>query len=81
MVITPGIISAAIALLALAGNLLWTMANLRIENRIGAKIEGLKEWMALQYVSSAQFAGLKELLDERHKGLCKRLDVIESERN
>ena len=42
--------TAAIAALGLAGQLLWTLINLRIENRILSRIEDLKDWADDRFV-------------------------------
>jgi hypothetical protein len=54
-----GLITALVMGFGLVANLVWLLTNLRIENRIGSKIDALKDWMDQRYV-------LQEVCDERH---------------
>lgn len=41
--------TAAIAGIGILGNLCWTLVNLRIENKLLTRIDGLKEWVNANY--------------------------------
>ena len=58
-------------------NLVWMATTLRIENRIGAKIDSLKDWMEGRYVSIATFQGHQSVVALQHLELARRLTKIE----
>jgi hypothetical protein len=77
---SASVIAAALGALGLAGNLGWMLINLRMENRIGVKIDGLKAWMEDRYVSVAAWEGCRRLCGERHAEVCRRLEELEGRR-
>ena len=58
-------------------NLVWMATTLRIENRIGVKIEGLKAWLEDRYVSTPKFDGTQEVLRVTHADVERRLAKLE----
>jgi hypothetical protein len=47
---TPEWILAGVAVLGLLGSGLWTVVNLRIENRLLGRIDELKDWCDQRYI-------------------------------
>ena len=89
MNVNGSLIAAAVAVVGLMGNLIWMLINLRMESRIGAKIDALKDWMGERYVATHAFQGcqtlcaerhteLQKLCGERHAEVCRRLKELET---
>ena len=72
---TPQIIAILVGGLI---NLVWMATTLRIENRISAKIEGLKTWLEDRYVSTPKFDGTQEVLRVTHADHERRLAKLEA---
>lgn len=71
------LIGALLVLLGMVANTVWVMANLRIENRIGERVESLKEWMEKRYVSVKALDDLSARSDERYTEITRRLAALE----
>lgn len=46
----PQWVSAAVAGIGLLGSLVWTLVNLRIENRLLKRVDTLKEWADERFI-------------------------------
>lgn len=66
-----------LVLLGMVANTVWVIANLRIENRIGERVESLKEWMDERYVSVKSLDALAAKSDERYSEITRRLIQLE----
>lgn len=49
----PTWITAAVSVMGFIGNLLWTVINLRIENKILTRLDELKDWADARFVMKA----------------------------
>ena len=76
----PTYIGAALSALGLVGNLVWTVVNLRTHALITAKIDELKKDLKAEYVSCSVFEGHQGVCSERHREMCRRLDILEGQR-
>lgn len=63
--------------LATLANLIWFVVTMRIDNRIGAKIDALKDWMNDRYMSKAECQGCQRTWDVRMAEVERRLSVLE----
>lgn len=82
--IEPIHITAGVAGIGLAGNAIWTVVNLKmqaamaeVQAAIGAKIDGLRDWMAREYTAVPAFEACQQLCGERMVEICRRLDRLE----
>lgn len=75
--VSASVITVGLGVLGLLGNLAWMLVNLRMENRIGIKIDALKDWMDQRYVSTSAWEGCRALCGERHAAVCRRLEELE----
>ena len=63
--------------LGMLGNLVWMIANLRIEGRITTRLDALKDWLEERYVSTKEFEGCRTFCAGQHAELCRRVDALE----
>ena len=61
-------------------NLIWMLTTLRIENRIAARIDGLKEWMEDRYVSVSRCEGCHATLGVHLVEIERRVTKLETVR-
>jgi hypothetical protein len=80
----PSLITAIVAIAGGLCNLVWMLINLRLQNRvlrietrIGGKIDDLKDWMGERYVSVKEFEGFQGLVEQRHAEVTRRLGKLE----
>jgi hypothetical protein len=58
-------------------NLIWMLVTLRMDNKIGAKIDSLKDWMEGRYVSLSTFIGHQTAVSIQHAEVERRLARLE----
>ena len=63
--------------LGMLGNLMWMIANLRIEGRITTRLDALKDWLEQRYVSNKEWEGCRDVCAAWHTEICRRMDAVE----
>ncbi len=58
-------------------NIVWLLVNLRIENKIGRKIDELKDWMGERYMSRDACEGCQKAAAVRFDDIERRLASLE----
>jgi hypothetical protein len=69
-------LSNLLTILGLAANLVWLIVNLRIDAKITARIDQLKEWMEERHVSADFCKGCHATADERFRGIERRVAAL-----
>jgi hypothetical protein len=63
--------------LGMLGNLVWMIANLRIEGRITSRLTELKDWLEQRYVGTKEWEGFYAVYVSQHADLTRRVEALE----
>ena len=63
--------------LGMLANLVWMIANLRIEGRITSRLDDLKTWLESRYLGIKEWEGFYAVYTSQHADLTRRVELLE----